>query len=205
MSLELSAAAEYIGWLKTKSHLNTIVPNASRRFVRRGQVYWCHFGLNIGSEMSKQTPRPAVVVQNYSGNRSSSNTIVVPVTHTASTLPCVVQLDTVTDADGGTVLDGYADTSHIICVSKARLGDLIATLPPAQMRRIDKGIAISLGLMEYYDREVGKYERLTAYSERVKQDRNAAQDKLQQIKEAIELHGFDAECQEKLKNWLDIQ
>lgn len=41
--------------MNTKSYLNSIAPNAANRFVKRGQVYWCHFGLNIGSEMSKSS------------------------------------------------------------------------------------------------------------------------------------------------------
>ena len=51
--------------MNTKSYLNAIAQNATKRFVKRGQVYWCHFGLNVGSEMSKATPRPAVVVSNF--------------------------------------------------------------------------------------------------------------------------------------------
>ena len=65
MSIELSNAQQFISWMNTKSYLNTIAPSAANRFVKRGQVYWCHFGINIGSEMSKPTPRPAVVVSNF--------------------------------------------------------------------------------------------------------------------------------------------
>lgn len=81
MSVEISAAQQFIAWMNTKSRLNAIAPNAAKRFVKRGQVFWCHFGLNIGSEMSKGTPRPAVVVSNYMTNKNSSNVIVVPITH----------------------------------------------------------------------------------------------------------------------------
>ena len=55
-------AQNFISWMSTKSQLNAIAPNAAKRLVKRGQVYWCHFGLNIGSEISKSTPRPAVII-----------------------------------------------------------------------------------------------------------------------------------------------
>lgn len=87
MSVELSNAQQFISWMNTKSYLNSIAQNAAKRFVKRGQVYWCHFGLNIGSEMSKATPRPAVVVSNFATNKNSSNVVVVPVTHNQSKLP----------------------------------------------------------------------------------------------------------------------
>ncbi len=75
MSVELSNAQQFISWMNTKSYLNTNAPNAANRFVKRGQVYWCHFGLNIGSEISKSTPRPAVIVSNFQTNKNSSNVV----------------------------------------------------------------------------------------------------------------------------------
>ena len=144
MSMEISNAQEFISWMNTKSYLNTIAQSAAKRFVKRGQVYWCHFGLNIGSEMSKSTPRPAVVVSNFSTNKNSANVVVVPVTHNKSQLPYLVPIAPVNDVNGNVILDGQVDTADIICVSKARLGDLITTLSATQMKDIDKSISISL-------------------------------------------------------------
>lgn len=150
MNAELSNAEKFIDWLKTKSRLNAISSSAGGRFVKRGQVYWCHFGINIGSEMSKTTPRPAIIVQNYIGNSKSPNTIVVPVTHDSGTLPCLVPLTPIVDqSTGKTILDGQANTANIVCVSKARLGDLIATLSNADMKKVDESMAQTLELMHY--------------------------------------------------------
>ena len=204
MSVELSNAQEFISWMNTKSHLNTIAQNAAKRFVKRGQVYWCHFGLNIGSEMSKTTPRPAVIVSNFKTNKNSANVIVVPVTHNQNQLPYLVPITPVTDANGNIVLDGQVDTADIICVSKARLGDLVTTLSTAQMKDIDKSISISLDLMHYYTDETDKYDKLTQYVTQVKEDRNKAQDTLEQLKEIISQKGFDEETQRKIKELLDI-
>lgn len=204
MSVELTNAQQFIAWMNTKSYLNTIAQKAATRFVKRGQVYWCHFGLNVGSEMSKSTPRPAVVVSNFMTNKNSSNVIVVPVTHNQSQLPYLVPIIPVTDANGKVVLDGQADTADIICVSKARLGDLITTLSAAQMKDIDKSISISLDLIHYYTDETNKYSKLTQHLAQVKADRNKAQDTLEQLKEWICQNGFDEKSQEKIKELLDI-
>lgn len=204
MSVELSNAQQFISWMNTKSYLNSIAQNAAQRFVKRGQVYWCHFGLNIGSEMSKATPRPAVVVSNFATNKNSSNVVVVPVTHNQSKLPYLVPITPITDGSGKVILDGQADTADIICVSKARLGDLIATLSAAQMKDIDRSISISLDLIHYHTDEVDKYDRLTQYVAQVKADRNKAQDTLEQLKEIVCQNGFDERSQEKIKELLDI-
>lgn len=204
MSVELSNAQQFISWMNTKSYLNTLSQSAAKRFVKRGQVYWCHFGLNIGSEMSKLTPRPAVVISNFNTNKNSANVIVVPVTHNQNQLPYLVPITPVTDANGKVVLDGQVDTAGIICVSKARLGDLITTLSVAQMKDIDKSISISLNLIHYYKDELDKYDKLTQYVTRVKDDRNEAQDTIEKLKEIISQTGFDEKSQEKIKGLLDI-
>lgn len=205
MSIELSNAQQFIAWMNTKSHLNTIAVKSAKRFVKRGQVYWCHFGLNIGSEISKTTPRPAVVVSNFNTNKNSSNVIVVPVTHNKSQLPYLVPLTPVTDVSGQVILDGQADTADVICVSKARLGDLITTLSAAQMKDIDKSISISLDLMHYYSDEVDKYDKLTQYVIQVKTGRNNVQDIIRKIKDTVTENGFDEKSQEIIRELLDIK
>lgn len=195
---------QFISWMNTKSRLNAIVQNAAKRFVKRGQVYWCHFGLNIGSEMSKTTPRPAIVVSNFATNKNSSNVIVIPITHNQNQLPYLVPLTPITDTNGNVVLDGKADTANVICVSKARLGDQIAALSAAQMKAIDKSISISLDLIHYYTAEVDKYDKLTQYAAQVKADRNKAQDTLKQLKTIISSNEFDEKSREEIKKLLEI-
>lgn len=204
MSVEISNAQQFISWMNTKSRLNAIVQNAAKRFVKRGQVYWCHFGLNIGSEMSKTTPRPAIVVSNFATNKNSSNVIVIPITHNQNQLPYLVPLTPITDTNGNVVLDGKADTANVICVSKARLGDQITALSAAQMKAIDKSISISLDLIHYYTAEVDKYDKLTQYAAQVKADRNKAQDTLKQLKTIISSNEFDEKSREEIKKLLEI-
>ena len=204
MSVELSSAQQFISWMNTKSYLNSIAFKAAKRFVRRGQVYWCHFGLNIGSEISKSTQRPAVIVSNYSIDKNSSNVIVVPITHNENNMPYLVPITPIVDTRGNVILDGQADTADVICVSKARLGDLITSLSASQMKDIDKSISISLELTHYYKAEADKYNKLKNYVEQVKADRNKAQDTIEQIKKVVLQEGFDEKGQGKIKELLDI-
>lgn len=128
----------------------------------------------------------------------------MPITHNQNQLPYLVPIEPVVDASGKTLLDGQADTADIICVSKARLGDLITTLSAAQMKSIDKSVSISLELLHYYTDEENKYEKLKQYVAQVKTDRNKAQDTIEQLKETVLSHGFDETSQEKIKQLLDI-
>lgn len=97
-----------------------------------------------------QKERPAVVIQNDVGNNRSGNTIVIPITHDTSTLPCVANITPLTDTTGNVILDGQANASNMMCVSKARLGDLVGSLSKADMKKIDEAIAKTVDLMGYY-------------------------------------------------------
>ena len=149
MNIDLNKVQRFLDWLKTQLYLDTLVVNASRRVVKRGHVYRCNFGMGIGSEMQKE--RPAVIVQNSIGNLKSGNTIVIPITHDTSTLPCVAVITTQYEADGTTTkLDGQANASNIMCVSKSRLGTYICDLPASDMKKVDEALAKTMGLIGYY-------------------------------------------------------
>lgn len=136
MKIELGQVQKMLEWLKTKLYLDSIAQNARSRAIKRGQVYRCNFGCGIGSEMQKE--RPAVIIQNDVANSRSGNTIVIPITHDTSTLPCVANITPQTDAAGNIILDGQANTSNMMCVSKARLGDLVGFLPKTDMKKLMK-------------------------------------------------------------------
>ena len=169
-----------LDWVKDALRLDANVANARNRHVRRGEVYRCNFGDGVGSEMQKD--RPAVIVQIDSANRTSGNTIVVPITHDTSTFPCMVPITPVYESDGVTLkLDGQANTSNIACISKARLGNHIATLSNAEMKQIDKALAMSTGLLVHYTALESKLNDKINYITKLKTDRNAAQDDLKEI------------------------
>jgi mRNA interferase MazF len=134
-----------------------------------------------------QKERPAVTIQNDVGNNRSGNTIVIPITHDTSTLPCVANITTQTGTDGNIILDGQANASNIMCVSKARLGDLVGTLPKSDMKRIDEAIAKTVDLMGYYSDLKQRLDDKLEYISKIKTERNLAQDELAELREGLGL------------------
>ena len=183
MKIELDQVQKMLDWLKTKLYMDAISTNAKTRLVKRGQVYRCNFGYGIGSEMQKE--RPAVIVQNDIGNNKSGNTIVVPITHGAGSQPYVADITPQTDAMGNVILDGRANVSNMMCVSKARLGDFVCTLSAEDMKSVDKAIAKSIDLMRYYSKLAKKLEDKESYIKCIKEDRNRAEDELSALRVKI--------------------
>lgn len=167
INIDLSKTQMYLDWLKTKLFLDAKASSASRRIVKRGEVYRCHFGAGIGSEQCKE--RPCVILQYDAGNASSPNTIVAPITHTSSTLPVVVPIANKLDSSGNIILDGNVLLGNIVCVSKSRLGDFVTTLSPNEMNDVDKAIAISLDVKRHYDTLNNMYNDKLNYIEKLKQ------------------------------------
>jgi mRNA interferase MazF len=203
MQIDLSQTQRMIEWFKDKLYLNAISSNASRRAVRRGQVYRCNFGCGVGSEIQKD--RPAVIVQNDIANGHSGNTIVIPITHNTSTLPCIVNFTPQISSDGKVILDGQANASNMLCVSKARLGDFVTTLPAADMMKIDEAIAKSVDLMRYYADIEKQLKDKLEYIEKIKEQRNKAQDELKNIYQLLGVSESTAAIEEikKLQKKID--
>jgi len=205
MKIELGQVQKMLEWLKTKLYLDSNSPNAKSRAVKRGQVYRCNFGCGIGSEMQKE--RPAVIVQNDVGNSRSGNTIVIPITHDNSTLPCIATITPQLDSLGNTVLDGQANASNLMCVSKARLGDLVCVLSSQDIKSIDEAIAKTVDLMGYYANISQKLADKLSYIARIKAERNKAQDELIAIRTILGL-STDASLTDsiiKIKKTIDNQ
>lgn len=203
MKIELGQVQKMLEWLKTKLYLDSISQNARSRAIKRGQVYRCNFGCGIGSEMQKE--RPAVVIQNDVGNNRSGNTIVIPITHDTSTLPCVANITPLTDEAGNVLLDGQANASNMMCVSKARLGDLVGSLSKADMKKIDEAIAKTVDLMGYYSDLTKRLNDKLEYISKIKEERNKAQDELEDLRKILEL-SQDESLKEhivKMKNAID--
>lgn len=205
MKIDLEQVQKMLDWVKTKLYLDALSSNARSRAIRRGQVYRCNFGCGIGSEMQKD--RPAVVVQNDVGNNRSGNTIVLPITHDTSILPCVANITPQMDSSGNVILDGQANASNMMCVSKARLGNLLCTLPVSDMKLIDEAIAKTVGLMGYYADLTKKLNDKLSYIDRIKGERNKAQDELAKVRDELGLAGDEPllDCILEMKKMIDNQ
>lgn len=204
MNVSINRVQQFLDWMKTKLYLDANVHNASNRIVKRGQVYRCNFGIGIGSEMQKE--RPAIIMQNDIGNIKSGNTIVIPITHDNSVLPCVASITPQYESDGVTLkLDGQANASNIMCVSKARIGNYLCDLPLNDMRAVDEALAKTLGLMSYYSNLSKKLNNKIDYIDKIKQERNTAQDTLSEIRDLLQLKKEEdiVEFLKKHKNGID--
>lgn len=171
MEIDLGKAQKYLDWMKVEMFLDAHAEYAKSRKVKRGQVYWCHFGQNIGNEMSKDIPRPAVILQSDFYNQRSSNTIVAPITHNPADITCLIPIIRQLDGEGNIILEGKVNISNIVCVSKARLCDFISELSEEDMHNLDWAIARQLDLLRYYEDQQYQLEKGHEYLQRL-QERN---------------------------------
>lgn len=185
MKIDLDRIQKYLNWISTKMTLDQNASDITRttphiKNVYRGKVYYCSFGVGIGSEERKNN-RPCVVLQRHSSNLSSPNTIVAPITNSSSTLDIVVPIATQYNTDHTIKLSGNVLLANIVTVSKIRLGAYITDLPPAEMKKIDEALARATDLYHYYkDLEDNLKDKIT-YLSKVKSQRNEAQDNLKDL------------------------
>lgn len=113
------------------------------RVVKRGEIYYCELGINVGSEQSWR--RPVIVLQNNTGNEKGPTTIVAPITNTQKRLPVHVPIASI---QSGLVTTGVIRLEHMKEISKSRLGIFIEKIDPTEENwsKIDKAIKISLDL-----------------------------------------------------------
>lgn len=111
---------------------------------RRGDVFLVAFDPTIGAEIRKT--RPAVVIQNDVGNRAGSTTIVAAITsHEHEQLyPFEVLLPA---GEAGLEKRSVALLNQIRTVDRRRLMRKLGTLRADPMRRLDRALAISVGLL----------------------------------------------------------
>ena len=183
--IEVKDVQVFLKWMERKFSLNLMAEQAKNRFVKRGQVYKCELGIGIGSEMQKE--RPCVIIQNNIGNYRSGNTIVAPITHDGSKYPFLVPITTQKNKEGITILDGQVNVSNITCVSKARLGDYVTSLSAQDLKKVEIAIAKSLDLMVYYSKLKDRLEDKLNYIDKIKYDRNEAQDFIQKLRDIAQV------------------
>ena len=110
--------------------------------VRRGEIYYVDWSIGRGSEQAGN--RPALVIQNDTGNQFSPTTIIAAIS-TQRRQPYPFQVLVMGDESGLT------QTSVIKCeqiqtIDQGRLGRLIGTLSGDRMNEVDLALHRSLGL-----------------------------------------------------------
>lgn len=114
-------------------------------YPRRGEVYLVNFDPTVGVEIRKT--RPAVILQNDTGNRVSDITIVAAITSRRGRPLTPVRV-AVQAPEGGLEIDSLVLLNQIRSVDKQRLVKRLGGLSPVTMRAVDRALRISLGLVE---------------------------------------------------------
>ncbi len=88
---------------------------------------------------------PCIVMQNDTGNQYAGTIIVVAITRNlrVAALPIGVR---VAAGSAGLDKDSAVNCSHVYTIDKTRLGRRIGSFGPPVMAKVDKALAISLGL-----------------------------------------------------------
>ena len=113
-------------------------------YPRRGEVYLVNFDPVIGSEIRKT--RPALILQNDVANRHSPLTIVSAITsqYEEPLYPTEVLLRA---GEGGTKVISVILLNQIRSVDKRRLVRRLGAVAPETLRRVDRALQISVGLI----------------------------------------------------------
>jgi len=112
--------------------------------MRRGDIHWVDFGVPKGSEQGGR--RPALIIQNDVGNRSSITTIIAAITSTLYDVeyPFHVRISAI---ESGLKKDSTVKLEQIRTISNERLIGFIGHLSKEKMKEIDEAMRVSLGLI----------------------------------------------------------
>ena len=194
----IQSAKPYLQWINETIRLDSLANSAKGRKVYRGQVYWCCFGINIGSEQSDK--RPCVIIQNDKGNLSSPNTIVAPITHTNSTLDIVVPISDKFDGSGNLILDGHVLLGNILTISKSRLENFITSLSKNEMKKVDEAILKSAGIFSIVQQLEKRIEGQQRHIDNLDRDMKIKNESIQTLEAHIEELKKEVEALKNLSN-----
>jgi mRNA interferase MazF len=111
--------------------------------VKRGEIYWVDLGIPKGSQQGGQ--RPALVIQNDIGNRTSPTTLVAAITSQKKKgYPFHVKFSA---AESGLSRDGTVLLEQIRTINQDRLVSKAGELSSAKMTEVDQALKVSLGLI----------------------------------------------------------
>ncbi len=112
------------------------------REVKRGEIYWVDWSPGRGSEQSGM--RPALIIQNDTGNRRSPTTIVAALT-TALEKPYPF-LVKITASESGLPRDSMVNLAAILTIDQTHLCDKCGELSRTKMAEVNEAIKTSLAL-----------------------------------------------------------
>ncbi len=109
--------------------------------MKRGEIYYADLSPVVGSEQGGL--RPVLIIQNDIGNKHSSTTIVAAITskYDKAEMPTHVKVQV-----EGLNRKSMVLLEQIRTVDKIRVKQKVAMLGAREMKRINKALAISIGL-----------------------------------------------------------
>jgi mRNA interferase MazF len=110
-------------------------------FPKRGEIWSVNFNPGRGSE--QKGIRPALIVQNDTGNQYAATTIIAAITTTIRVYPVTVLLSAKTV---GLSKESMVNCAQILTVDKSRLRKRLGTLDERLMERVDRALCVSLAL-----------------------------------------------------------
>ncbi|MGO9516357.1 MAG: type II toxin-antitoxin system PemK/MazF family toxin [Candidatus Korobacteraceae bacterium] len=113
-------------------------------FPRRGNIYLVNFDPTVGAEIKKT--RPALIVQNDIANRHSSITIVAAITSKYAVPPYPTEV-ILEPKETGLRQSSAVLLNQVRSIDRARLIKRIGHASAATMRRVDRALQISFGLI----------------------------------------------------------
>lgn len=108
---------------------------------RRGDVWLVNFNPGRGSE--QQGIRPAMIIQNDTGNEYAATTIVAAITTTIKVYPVTFLLE---KGEGGLPRRSMVNLAQILTIDKHRFLRKLGTLPAGRGKMLDNALKISLAL-----------------------------------------------------------
>ena len=112
--------------------------------VKRGDIYYADLSPIVGSEQGGV--RPVLIVQNDMGNKYSPTVICAPITSQINKAKLPTHIELVTDVCS-LVKDSVVLLEQVRTIDKKRLKEKICRLDENVMKRINKALLISMGLI----------------------------------------------------------
>ncbi|HEV8343272.1 MAG TPA: type II toxin-antitoxin system PemK/MazF family toxin [Candidatus Binatia bacterium] len=106
---------------------------------RRGEVWLVNFNPGRGSE--QKGIRPALIIQNDTGNTYASTTIVAAITTTIREFPVTVAMPA---GQGGLRQKSMVNLAQLLTIDKKRLQKRLGNLSDSAIEQVDEAIRVSL-------------------------------------------------------------
>jgi len=111
--------------------------------ILRGDIWWVDFGTPRGSEQGGR--RPALIIQNDTGNAYSSTTIIAAITsRKKGAYPFHVEISAF---ESGLPQDSTVLLEQLLTVNQDRLVSQAGCLSTAKIKEIDTALQVSLGII----------------------------------------------------------